>query len=789
MMKQLWLLLFTLLCHPLLAADIFYTEQFPPYNYYDRAGEFTGLSYDIITALEESTGVKPRLTVTDWKNAYNHTMKNPQAALFSVARFAEREKLFKWVGPLVEFDLVLYAAADNIHAPADLEAAKKMKIGIYSKDQEDLLRKMGFSEFVMADDDAKNIVRLTLGEIDLWLANPLAAPQQCREIGLTPMEIKKVLPVTKNQLYLAFNSKTPDTEIVSWQTALDKLKASGELDKIRSKYEKGEFPMPGTAKSKGAKVFAQNSKELEDIVGSNTNLNLSEYDFPEYQITEKVATEALELYQKDPVKALEEFRKHGKFFNIKQGRYVSITDSNGKCVFNAAFPFREGEKFSPAGIKDQHLASKGSFWSYKTRLHPSTGEYVPQYFYGIPFADKDGKTDTLYLSIAGAELPFDRHFAITMAEKTAALIQQLGIEKAAEIVNDPSGNNPFRVLSGAGVFIDNELGTILANSLSPQITGRNLYNLRDKDGNFPIRMTIRKAKAGGGWLSGFFPSETDNNAIYKLVYVRTAKDGDNLYVVGSTIVPLELTRKKFAEAVYQFDRLATVWVSSVKGKFELAQKIKDAGLSYQSSLIIPDNTADNISKWENFGNLAGARAFDFCYASVFNKKEDALKFALEADRLWRNELMAEELFNSLEGFSFAATARSAVNKPELLHDNFQKMNSKLLDECLRHEENMQLAVSVIYGGFIEGLYITSSLLKTAEASQYQPLLKDYQNTAEIINRIATLSKPLQLPVLDNVNKNIDPLLKLISKNNLNETDIDTIQKMSEKLRKEMLEDK
>lgn len=788
-MRYLCFVLLLFLCTTVSAAEVFYTEQFPPYNYYDRGGEFTGLSYEIVSELQKLTGHKYNLTVSDWDNAYKHTLSNPSAALFSVARFAERENLFQWVGPLCNFKLSLFTSAGGKIHPRSREEAKKLRIGIYNQDQAKLLKSQGFTNLVLAESDEQNIIKLLLGEIDLWLANPLAASQQCTAIGVNPLKLQQTLPISESQLYLAFNKNAPKEVVAKFAAAFKQLESNGTLTKIRKRYESGEYPLAGTAKSKEAKIFKEDSQQLQNKVESNVNLNLVEYDFPEYQITEQIAKDAVALYKKDPKAAIAEFKKHGKFFNIKHGRYVVITGDKGQCTFNAAFPFRAGKKFNSTKNTRQKLGSKENFWSYKTRLHPATGEYVPQFFYAIPFKTKEGKTNTLYLSIAGAELPFDRHFAITMADKAAAMISALGIEQAAKIINNPAADNPFRVLSGAGVFIDSSKGVILANSLTPTITGKNLWNLRDSEGNFPVRMTIRKALSGGGWLSGFFPPEDKKaDPIYKLVYVRTARHGDNKYVVGSTVVPHELTRSKFDSIVFQFDRLIKVWTGMIKGKFELARKLKDAGLSYQPTLIIPAEVAEQLNNWEKFGNLAGARAFDFCYASVFNHKDDALKFALEADRLWRDELMAEELFDTLEGFSFGATARSAVKDPQKLQENFRKMNSKLLEECLRHEENMQLALSVIYGSFTEGLYISSALLKTSTPEQTKQILEDYRQIVFILNKISQITEPLDMPVLRDLKNRLTPVMPILNKEQLTEADISQLNDYAKIMRKRMLSD-
>ena len=57
------------------------------------------------------SGTPYHLHFLPWARAYTYGLEKPQHCVFSTSRTAEREALFKWVGPVSQIDWVLYALA------------------------------------------------------------------------------------------------------------------------------------------------------------------------------------------------------------------------------------------------------------------------------------------------------------------------------------------------------------------------------------------------------------------------------------------------------------------------------------------------------------------------------------------------------------------------------------------------------------------------------------------------------------------------------------------------------
>jgi polar amino acid transport system substrate-binding protein len=218
------------------------TEIFPPYQYYDENLKLTGISVEIIEALKKEINSKDSIKKVPWVRGLKITKKKKNSALFSMLRTPEREKLYKWVGPLVDLSVVFFKKTGSKIVLNSLEDAKKVgKIGV-TRDvaNYEILSAKGFKNLDVMQNgpDEKNIIKLVKGRIDLWASTYFGGMYSGKNLGYDGM-IEPIPDVTafEGQLYLAFNSKTDDSVIKRWQSGLDRIKSNKTYDKIISKYK------------------------------------------------------------------------------------------------------------------------------------------------------------------------------------------------------------------------------------------------------------------------------------------------------------------------------------------------------------------------------------------------------------------------------------------------------------------------------------------------------------------------------------------------------------------------
>lgn len=217
------------------------TENFPPYNMAKNGKNFAqgeninGIAVDIVREMFKRAGVTYSLTLRfPWERVYKLALENPGYGAFVMARLPDRERLFKWVGPIGPDDWIMLAKADSKITLESLDDARKFKVGAYKGDAiAETLTKQGLKPIVVLRDQ-DNAKKLVSGQIDLWATGDPAGRYLARQDGVTGL--KTVLRFNSAELYLALNKDVPDEVVVKLQQVLDQLKAEGVVEKIRAKY-------------------------------------------------------------------------------------------------------------------------------------------------------------------------------------------------------------------------------------------------------------------------------------------------------------------------------------------------------------------------------------------------------------------------------------------------------------------------------------------------------------------------------------------------------------------------
>ena len=217
------------------------TENFPPYNMatngknYAREENLNGVAVEVVREMFTRAGIKYHMTLRfPWARIYKLALEKPNHGVFVTARLEEREKLFKWVGPIGPDDWVMLAKADSPITLANLDEAKQYRVGAYQGDaiSEHLLSK-GLQPMT-ALRDQENVQKLLEGKIDLWATGDPAGRYLAKQEGVSGL--KTVLRFDSAQLFLALNPETPDEVVSKLQAELDKMRQEGFIDKVLKRY-------------------------------------------------------------------------------------------------------------------------------------------------------------------------------------------------------------------------------------------------------------------------------------------------------------------------------------------------------------------------------------------------------------------------------------------------------------------------------------------------------------------------------------------------------------------------
>jgi len=222
----------------------FITEEFPPFNF-ERDGKRQGIAVDALVEMLAANGAKKTradIKIWPWARGYETAMKEKNIVLFSTTRTAAREKLFKWVGPIMPARIVLAAKKNRGIKIRTIDELNQMnlKIGVVREDVgEQLLAKMGVNkDKVLQANSGVSVAKMLQAErVDLWAYGAPVIMWNLKELGYNTSEYEEVFTLTESdQYYFALNKDTDDKLVAKLQAALDQLKANGKFNEIVARY-------------------------------------------------------------------------------------------------------------------------------------------------------------------------------------------------------------------------------------------------------------------------------------------------------------------------------------------------------------------------------------------------------------------------------------------------------------------------------------------------------------------------------------------------------------------------
>ncbi len=217
------------------------TEQFPPYNYM-KNGKIDGFSTELINIIMTKLNLSYDIEMLPGSRAHMEFDKGSRILYYSLYRTKEREKLYKWIGPISKAEDAIYFFKKkgrklNINI---MEDAKK--VGMVSCTNAGLfyntLMKLGFKNLDRSPNQITCIKKVLDGKTDLYLYTTVLGTKYGLKKANLPIDAleRTNVKLIDVPLYIACSKDIPDAVIQKWQQALDTIKASGQFDRLYKKY-------------------------------------------------------------------------------------------------------------------------------------------------------------------------------------------------------------------------------------------------------------------------------------------------------------------------------------------------------------------------------------------------------------------------------------------------------------------------------------------------------------------------------------------------------------------------
>lgn len=217
------------------------TEEWAPYNYQEN-NQLTGMATEIVRAIMALTGNDFEMVLLPSMRATRVLQSRPQTIMYSMFRTAEREPLYKWVGPIVEESIHPYqlaTAPQPVNSLEQLLHARKITTrhaGLVPK----MLQSLGFNNLDRSANASRQLYLMLLaGRTDIIIGDTDAGvAYYSRQLNIAPGTLRQVpIEIYRASLYIAFSRDSDDDLIAAWSSALQQLRQSGELERIQRRYE------------------------------------------------------------------------------------------------------------------------------------------------------------------------------------------------------------------------------------------------------------------------------------------------------------------------------------------------------------------------------------------------------------------------------------------------------------------------------------------------------------------------------------------------------------------------
>ncbi|MFH0966391.1 MAG: transporter substrate-binding domain-containing protein, partial [Methanobacteriota archaeon] len=209
------------------------TEEYPPFNFHDN-GTPSGLMVDLVSAITRKAGEEiPResFTFLPWNEAYQKAITDPDTAIFAIAKTSDRENLFKWVGPVLLYNISLYSKRSKNITITSTDELANYTIGTVTDDVtiDDLVQAGVKKEDIITNTDPRTLVHdLEDGTIDLFGYGEITANYYIKNVTGNSAYYKLSGHIGSVPIYIGFSKGTPDAVVEKLQGAFEEVKKNPE---------------------------------------------------------------------------------------------------------------------------------------------------------------------------------------------------------------------------------------------------------------------------------------------------------------------------------------------------------------------------------------------------------------------------------------------------------------------------------------------------------------------------------------------------------------------------------
>lgn len=217
------------------------TEELRPFNYSINKKAY-GISIEILNEIFRRLDSKQNAINSEffpWARAYYISQNERMNILFVTARTKDRERLFKWVGPIFSDKIEAFALKKRNIQINDISDFQKYRISTYIGDsQEELINKLGIpieSLDRLISSEAR-FKKLYSGRSDIIIASRIVFFDYLNSNEINTNTLDSIYELDSIDICYAFSLDTPDWVVDKFQEVIMDLHKDGTINKIYESY-------------------------------------------------------------------------------------------------------------------------------------------------------------------------------------------------------------------------------------------------------------------------------------------------------------------------------------------------------------------------------------------------------------------------------------------------------------------------------------------------------------------------------------------------------------------------
>ncbi|MDW8159523.1 MAG: hypothetical protein RML72_11710, partial [Bacteroidia bacterium] len=159
------------------------------------------------------------------------------------------------------------------------------------------------------------------------------------------------------------------------------------------------------------------------------------------------------------------------------------------------------------------------------------------------------------------------------------------------------------------------------------------------------------------------------------------------------------------ESISKVDKKIANVILATPSPLLIANILKSSGAQYEGTLLNPINNLKKYQELEDKALNLGAYSADLSYASVFNKKKEALDYFNSVSRL-AEDIGVGNVFNKQLKARIDENQENRDSLEKIFAETFAKLRTELKKKNQEHILALMFA-----GGWIEGLYLATEIWK------------------------------------------------------------------------------